>query len=89
MAQSTLTISGLTPFTTYYLRAGSINWNGVVNYATALSTQTSAGVAPSPVTLSAVYVTSATVTYGTVSGSNGYELDASSIILSAVLHFRP
>ena len=31
VAQSTLTISGLTPFTTYYLRAGSINWNSVVN----------------------------------------------------------
>ena len=77
MAQSTLTVSGLTPFTTYYLRAGSINWNNVPNFVS-LSTQTSAGVAPSPVSLTAVYITSATLTYGTVGGSQGYELDASS-----------
>ena len=45
VAQSTLTISGLTPFTTYYLRAGGVNWDSVVNFVT-LSTQTSAGAAP-------------------------------------------
>src|SRR5439155_11586863 len=28
---STLTISGLTPYTPYYLRAGAINWDNVVN----------------------------------------------------------
>src|SRR5213078_3445502 len=33
-ALSTLTISGLTPYTTYYLRAGATNWNSVVNYVT-------------------------------------------------------
>src|SRR5205807_2305856 len=71
-------ISGLTPFTTYYLRAGAINWNSAVNYVTFGSTRTDAGPAPSPVTIAAVYITSATVTYGTVSGSQGYELDASS-----------
>src|SRR5262249_34350164 len=76
--QSTLTISGLTPFTTYYLRAGAINWNNAVNYVTFGSTRTDAGPAPSPVNVSAVYITSATITYGTVAGSQGYELDASS-----------
>src|SRR5437868_2174226 len=75
---STLTINGLTPYTTYYLRAGAINWQDVVNYVTFGSTLTSAGAAPSPVTLANVYITSITVTYGTVAGSNGYELDASS-----------
>ena len=38
VALSTLTIANLTPFTTYYLRAGAINWNNVANYATAGST---------------------------------------------------
>src|SRR5581483_10399117 len=41
------------------------------------STLTNAGPAPSPVTLANVYITSATLTYGTVAGASGYELDAS------------
>jgi hypothetical protein len=87
---STLTISGLTPYTTYYLRAGATNWNSVVNYVTFGSTRTDAGPAPSPVTIGAVYITSITVNYGTVSGSGGYELDASStnfvggVVLSSI-----
>ena len=43
---STLTILGLLPNTTYYLRAGAINWNGVANYVAFTSTVTSAGAAP-------------------------------------------
>src|SRR4029077_7511701 len=70
-SQSTLTISGLSAFTTYYLRAGAINWNSVVNYVTFGSTRTDAGPAPSPVNLTAVYIPSATTTYGTVTGSQG------------------
>ena len=88
MAQSTLTISGLTPFTTYYLRAGAANWNGYVNFVE-LSTQTISGAAPGSVSLTAVYVTSATLSWTAVSGSNGYEVDASSMQLSAVLYFQP
>src|SRR5262249_17741731 len=37
-----------------------------------------AAAAPNPVTITNVSITSITVTYGTVSGSSGYELDASS-----------
>ena len=34
---TTLTITGLTPGVPYSIRAGGINWNGVVNYAGDLS----------------------------------------------------
>src|SRR5206468_9135286 len=68
----------LTPFTTYYFRAGAINWNNVVNYITIGSPSCDAGAAPSQATIGAVYITSITVNYTTVSGSGGYELDASS-----------
>src|ERR1019366_7157684 len=74
---STLTASGLTAYTTYYLRAGAINWDGVVNYASALSTVTLTGPAP-VVTSINVFVTSATVNYTLTAGSGGYELDVSS-----------
>src|ERR1019366_8658311 len=74
---STLTLGSLTPFTTYYLRAGAINWNGVVNYITLGSTRTDAGAAPGAPSFTAVYVSSLTVTYGALGSGQGYELDAS------------
>src|SRR5207247_9675461 len=46
---STLTVGvsvALTPYTTYYLRAGAINYNNVVNFGTSQSTRTLAGAAP-------------------------------------------
>src|SRR4029077_12053458 len=89
--QSTLTVVGLTAYTTYYLRAGGDNWNGTTNYITIGSTLTNAGAAPTAVTLNAVYITSITINYGTVGGATGYELDASStnfngtgVILSSI-----
>src|SRR5438552_229198 len=90
VALSTLTINGLSAYTTYYLRAGADNWNGTTNYIVIASTLTNAGPAPTAVSVNAVYVTSITITYGTVGGSAGYELDASStnfvggVILSSV-----
>src|SRR4029077_2177441 len=78
VTQSTLTIGGLSAYTTYYLRAGADNWNGTTNYITIGSTLTNAGGAPTAVTLNAVYIASITITYGTVGGATGYELDASS-----------
>src|SRR5204863_76936 len=57
---------------------GGINWSNTTNYVTIGSTLTNAGAAPSPVNVRTVYITSITVTYGTVGGSQGYELDASS-----------
>src|ERR1017187_6438945 len=75
---STLTISSLSPYTTYYLRAGAVNWNSVVNYITFGSTMTSAGLAPTSVQVLSVYITTAAVGWVQVAGSGGYELDASS-----------
>jgi len=40
---STLTVSGLTSGTTYYLRAGGLNWNSVANFALSLVAQTLSG----------------------------------------------
>ena len=77
IAASTLTVSGLLPNTLYYVRAGAVNWDGYVNFVS-LSTTTSAGASPASVTLTAVYVTSATLSWTAVDGSNGYEVDASS-----------
>src|SRR5205814_8064402 len=56
---------------------GAINYNNVVNFNTSQSTQTKAGAAPGAPSFIAVYVSSATVQYGTVSNSTGYELDRS------------
>src|SRR5207245_6058483 len=41
-SNSTLTISGLAAFTTYYLRVGDLNWNIDTNYASIGSTRTKA-----------------------------------------------
>src|SRR5262249_19724144 len=77
---STLTIvSGLVANTTYYLRVGGINWNGVVNYVDLGSTVTTAGSAPAaPVLITAVYVSSITATWNDVPNTTGYDVEASS-----------
>ncbi|RDJ93115.1 hypothetical protein B4Q13_24160, partial [Lacticaseibacillus rhamnosus] len=54
VAFSTLTVSSLVPSKTYYLRAGAINWNGVVTYSAFGSTMTNAGEAPTNVQISSV-----------------------------------
>ena len=37
---STLTVTGLSPVVTYFLRAGAVNWNSVANYVSLGSTRT-------------------------------------------------
>src|SRR5262249_41839737 len=57
---------------------GAVNWDNVVNYITFGSTRTDSGASPAPANITAVYVSSIAVTYSTIAGSQGYELDASS-----------
>src|SRR5206468_4336158 len=69
---------GLAPLTTYYLRAGGINWDGVVNYSTFGSTKTLLGTTPplNPV-IAAVYRSSITASWGSVNSDTGYVVEAS------------
>src|SRR5437016_6348970 len=55
-SKSTLTVAGLGAFTTYYLRAGDLNWNHATNYVSIGSTQTNAGGAVGSPAISAVYL---------------------------------
>src|SRR6185295_8609170 len=78
VALSTLTINGLLADTTYFLRAGALNWTYTPNYVVISgSTRTLPGSAPgAPVNITGVYITTMSVTWGAVS-SNGYSLEAS------------
>ena len=90
-SQSTLTISGLDPNTTYYFQVGSLNWAGVPDYTALGSTAT---LAPPPQTLPETFLqtdtSSITVNWAALpssplsSSSEGYELDASSTNFGAL-----
>jgi hypothetical protein len=76
VTQSTLSVTGLTTSLQYSLRAGALNHNQVVNWSWFKTETTGAGAAPGNPLITQVYVTSATVTYGTVAGNTGYILTA-------------
>src|ERR1019366_5510899 len=75
---STLTIGGLSPYTTYYIRVGGINFNNVVNYTVLAATRTAAGLAPTSPVISAVYVSTITASWTDVPNTTGYDVEASS-----------
>lgn len=72
-----LIVPGLSAGTTYYIRVGGLNWNGVLNPVFVGITNTLGGGAPLTPTITGVFVTSITVTWGTLSGASGYRLEAS------------
>src|SRR4029077_3108538 len=78
-ADSTLTISGLAAFTTYYLRVGDLNWNDATNYVSIGSTMTTAGGAVGSPAISAVYLSTITATWTTVPNVTGYDVEASTM----------
>ncbi|PCI36618.1 MAG: hypothetical protein COB53_08925, partial [Elusimicrobia bacterium] len=73
---STFTLIGLRANTTYYLRAGSLNWTQTPHFVSLGSTLTTAPVPETPV-LTAVFGTSVTVSWGPVDAAGGYLLEAS------------
>lgn len=83
-AAAALSRSGLDRNTTYFFRIGSLNWNGLPNYAAALSTST---LAPSPTRILpdaiGVFESSVTVRWAALPAappaatSEGYALEAS------------
>ncbi|MBU4536939.1 hypothetical protein KJ603_02795, partial [Patescibacteria group bacterium] len=86
-ALTSLTVAGLAPNTTYYLRAGSFNWSGVPNYSGTYEESTFA-VAPGSAAPFAV-VSSVSVTVEWLSNGNGpgtrYALESSSDNFGAVM----
>src|SRR5436853_7836151 len=76
---STLTVSGLAAFTTYYLRVGDLNWNNATNYTSIGSTMTTSGGAVGSPAISAVYLSTITATWTTVPNVTGYDVEASTM----------
>ncbi|MBI4424015.1 MAG: hypothetical protein HY554_09830, partial [Elusimicrobia bacterium] len=75
---STLSVTGLLPNTTYFLRAGGLNWNGAPHYVGLGSTSTLANVPAAPAFVS-VFLSSASVSWSLPSGgARGFRVDASS-----------
>src|SRR6185436_7042620 len=63
--------------TVYYLKIGSLNWDGTPNYiGISGSTRTLVGGAPVP-TITGVYITTMSVTWPSVASYAGYSLEAS------------
>ncbi|MFH1724120.1 MAG: fibronectin type III domain-containing protein, partial [Elusimicrobiota bacterium] len=75
---STLTVfsPALSPNTTYYFRAGSLNHEGQPNYVSLGSTPTLASL-PSGAGIAAVHVGSVTVSWTPPASARGYQLEAS------------
>jgi hypothetical protein len=73
----TLTIYGLTHGKQVYLRVGSLNWQEAANYVLAGSTITLPGPAPTSPTVSGLFASSMTVTWGAVGADDGYIAEVS------------
>ena len=78
---STLTVNGLQSNVAYNLRAGAINWDGVVNFVTPTGSPatTGAGAAPNNPQITNVYLSSMSVTWGSVASPSGYSLEVSTM----------
>ncbi|MDE2489264.1 MAG: fibronectin type III domain-containing protein [Elusimicrobia bacterium] len=83
VAQSTLTVSGLSLNTTYYFRAESLNWTGEAN-STSLGAMVTLATAPSGASLTVVSSASATLQWsaGGNPPSTAYEMSLSTDVFS-------
>ncbi|MBU2574932.1 MAG: hypothetical protein KKH28_12730, partial [Elusimicrobia bacterium] len=80
---STLTLEALGTNTTYYFRAGSLNWYEEPNYILAGSTCTlkpPPGASPFDPEISAVFMSSMTMTWTSASSDDGYLVQASTAL---------
>ncbi|MFC1679517.1 fibronectin type III domain-containing protein, partial [Elusimicrobiota bacterium] len=76
---STLTVFNLEPNTTYYLRAGGLNWNGSANFVALGATSTLANVPADP-WFQEVFTASVTITWDLpAGGAQGYRLEACTV----------
>jgi hypothetical protein len=79
---SSLTVSGLTPNTTYFIRVGAINWGGVPNFVAIGSVTTMMAGGPPPINpfqLGMPGISSITLTWTNPGGPNGYVVNASTL----------
>ena len=75
---ASLTIYGLKPNTTYYLRIGSLNWSKTPNFTVLPPALTSIGQALASAQISAVWQSSVSVSFSPIA-SDGYVLEASTV----------
>jgi len=76
VAQSTLTVRNLNAGTTYYFRAGSLNWQSAPDFELWVSSWTRGGSPPANPTVTAVYYSSASLAWG-LSDGEAYVVEAS------------
>ena len=75
---ASLTIYGLKPYTTYYLRIGSLNWSKTPNFTVLPPALTSIGQALASAQISAVWQSSVSASFSPIA-SDGYVLEASTV----------
>ena len=75
-----VSITGLSPYTTYFFRVGAINYDNVLNYTLMSATQTLAGRAVGSPVISSVYISTLTATWTAAPDPvTGYDVEASTM----------
>ena len=78
-ATSTLTVTGLAAYTTYYFRVGALNWDNVANYTVMSATRTIEGPAVSKPLITSAFVSTLTATWTPAPNTTGYDVEASTM----------
>jgi hypothetical protein len=78
-----LVLSGLTPNLSYSLRLATLNWDGTPNFSTLSPFMTVLPPSPGGPRLTAIWQSSATVTYSATAGGQSYMIEASSMAFAS------